>query len=240
MKKKNQRKFLVKTVVLVTAIGVLGAVAANIDNWKERSLGIMSFFADSKPAKVADYDPDRWYLVLVNDDNSVPQEYLEGLTLTELSNGERVDTRVYPYLQQMFDDARAQGIHPYVREGYRSGEDQQAIMNERVQRYLDEGHSKRRAQKMAEEYVAEPGTSEHELGIAVDINADTNHNTNDEVYLWLRKNAHKYGFILRYDLGKEELTGTSYEPWHFRYVGADAAAEMYQLDLCLEEYLNRA
>lgn len=68
-----------------------------------------------------------------------------------------------------------------------------------------------------------PGTSEHQLGIAIDINADKSKSSNDEVYTWLAANAHNYGFILRYPQGKQEITGTSYEPWHYRYVGVDAA-----------------
>lgn len=72
---------------------------------------------------------------------------------------------------------------------------------------------------MASEWVAAPGTSEHQLGIAVDINADKTKSTNDEVYTWLAEHAWEYGFILRYPKDKENVTGTGYEPWHYRYVG---------------------
>ena len=83
------------------------------------------------------------------------------------------------------------------------------------------------------------GTSEHQLGIAVDINADKSKSSNDEVYTWLAANAHNYGFILRYPQGKQEITGTSYEPWHYRYVGVDAAREIYERGICLEEYFEQ-
>lgn len=86
--------------------------------------------------------------------------------------------------------------------------------------------------------VAIPGTSEHQLGIAVDINADKAHSSNQEVYVWLADNAYKYGFILRYPLGKEKITGTAYEAWHYRYVGKEAAEEIYSKQICLEEYLS--
>ena len=76
------------------------------------------------------------------------------------------------------------------------------------------------------------------LGIALDINADTSVSTNEEVYAWLAENAYKYGFILRYPPGKEDITGIDYEPWHYRYVGIDAALEIYTQQLTLEEYLN--
>ena len=94
------------------------------------------------------------------------------------------------------------------------------------------------AEKAAKEWVAVPGTSEHQLGIAVDINADKSRSTNEEVYQWLAKNAYKYGFILRYPQGKEDVTGTDYEPWHYRYVGNGAAEEIYNGQICLEEYME--
>lgn len=91
--------------------------------------------------------------------------------------------------------------------------------------------------KMASEWVAAPGTSEHQLGIAVDINADKTKSTNDEVYTWLAEHAWEYGFILRYPKDKENVTGTGYEPWHYRYVGKEAAKEIWQEGCCLEEYV---
>ena len=72
--------------------------------------------------------------------------------------------------------------------------------------------------------------------IAVDINADKSKCSNEEVYTCLAENAYKYGFILRYPMGKQEITGTSYEPWHYRYVGEKAALEIYEQRICLEEY----
>lgn len=75
-------------------------------------------------------------------------------------------------------------------------------------------------------------------GIAVDINADKDRSTNDEVYAWLATNAHCYRFILRYPQGKEDITGTSYEPWHFRYVGIENAQIIYEKQICLEEFME--
>ena len=92
------------------------------------------------------------------------------------------------------------------------------------------------AQQMALDYVAVPGTSEHELGIAADINSQDG-NTDWNVYAWLKDNAHNYGFILRYPEGKEDITGIDYEPWHYRYVGEEAAREIYERQITLEEYL---
>lgn len=181
---------------------------------------------------------EEWNLIVVNRWNVIPEDY--SVTLTELSNGQKVDSRIYPYLQEMFDEMRAEGIYLIVREGYRTAEEQEKIFNENVQAYMNEGYSEARAERIAKEWVAVPGTSEHQLGIAVDINADKTQSTNNEVYVWLAENAHNYGFILRYPQGKEEITGTKYEPWHYRYVGREAAEEIFNNQICLEEYFGRS
>lgn len=175
-------------------------------------------------------------LTLVNADHAVPRGW--NVELTTLSNGEQVASMIYPDLQEMFDDMRAQGIYPFVRAGYRSREMQEQVLEDRIASYRSEGYSKSRARELALETVAEPGTSEHELGLAVDINADDDRSTGDEVYAWLAKNAYKYGFIQRYPEDKTEITGIDYEPWHYRYVGKSAAREIYNSGECLEEYLG--
>ena len=180
---------------------------------------------------------EEWYLIVVNRWNEIPEDYR--VELTELSNGQKVDSRIYPYLQEMFDAARKDGIYPVVREGYRTYDEQQKILDDKIKAYINEGYSQSRAERTAKEWVALPGTSEHQLGIAVDINADKSKSSNDEVYTWLAANAHNYGFILRYPQGKQEITGTSYEPWHYRYVGVDAAREIYERGICLEEYFEQ-
>lgn len=177
---------------------------------------------------------DEWNLMVVNRWNELPEDY--EVELVELFNGKEVDERIYPYLQEMFDGAREEGIYPIVREGYRTEAEQQVMFDEKVQAYRSEGYSRARAERTAKEWVALPGTSEHQLGIAVDINADKEKCSNEEVYAWLAENAHKYGFILRYPQGKVSITGISYEPWHYRYVGAEAAKEIYEQGICLEEY----
>ncbi|MBR3629294.1 MAG: M15 family metallopeptidase [Oscillospiraceae bacterium] len=180
-------------------------------------------------------EPDEsWKLTLVNRWNALPEDY--DISLLTLSNGISVDERIYPDLQAMFDDARANGLQPMVREGFRTRSDQEAIMAERIAGYEAEGYSGEEARQKAEEFVAIPGTSEHELGLAVDINS-----TSDDawgLYNWLAENAHEYGFILRYPQDKKSITGIDYEPWHYRYVGKEAAAEIHARQLTLEEYLQ--
>lgn len=177
-----------------------------------------------------------WNLILVNRDNYIPADYK--VQLTELSNGKKVDSRIYPELQEMFDDARAQGYSLFVREGYRTQEEQQQLMDEKIEAYENEGKSKSEAKKLAEQWVAIPGTSEHQLGIAVDINADTTKSSSDDVYNWLAENAHTYGFIKRYPSNKTDITGVINEPWHYRYVGKEAASKIYSQGICLEEYID--
>ncbi len=155
--------------------------------------------------------------------------------LTTLSNGTKVDSRMYPALQELYDAARAAGYKPFTREGYRTYAQQQDIMDTRIKKHLAEGYSQAGAKAQAEKYVAVPGTSEHQLGLAVDINSTDGNSW--PLYGWLQKNAYKYGFILRYPLGAEKITGYSYEAWHYRYVGKEAAAEITKKGLTLEQYL---
>lgn len=179
---------------------------------------------------------DDWRLILVNSKNAVPKDYK--IELTKLSNGIYVDLRIYPDLQQMFDDARNDGIYPVVSEGYRTYDEQQNMMNDKIDSFIYDGYSKNEAQKLAENWVAEAGKSEHELGLALDINADTSISSDEEVYNWLAENAYKYGFIMRYPPDKQYITGINYEPWHYRYVGTETAYDIYSCQITLEEYLD--
>ncbi len=181
-------------------------------------------------------DPSAWNLTLVNGSNPLPEDW--DVELTELANGECVDSRIYPELQAMFDTARDEGVYPMVASGYRSEAEQVRIMEEYIQEYLDQGYSQEEAEAEARNWVAEPGTSEHQLGLAVDINADGVNSTGYEVYDWLEEHCWEYGFIRRYPEDKTAITGVSNEPWHYRYVGVDAAREITEQGLCLEEYIE--
>lgn len=178
-----------------------------------------------------------WNLILVDRNHYIPDNYQ--VELTELSNGKKVDSRIYPELQQMFNDTRAEGLALFVREGYRTTEEQQKIMDEKINEYEKQGYSAKEAKKRAEKYVAIPDTSEHQLGLSVDINADTDKCSSEKVYQWLDENAYKYGFVKRYPEDKTDITGISNEPWHYRYVGTTVAKIMKEENLCLEEYLEK-
>ena len=178
-----------------------------------------------------------WELILVNRSNPIPKGY--DVKLTQLRNNQSVDSRIYPSLQKMFDDMRAAGLTPVISSSYRTAEKQQSLLDEKIADYQKEGHSDKEAEKLAKAWVAVPGTSEHQLGMAVDITStDRNSQNPSIIWEWLMKNSYKYGFILRYPEDKEEITNTIYEPWHYRYVGKTAAKEIYERQICLEEYLQ--
>ncbi len=181
---------------------------------------------------------DGWMQLLVNSSNVIPDGYAP-TELTELSNGQSVDKRIYPSLQSMFDDARAQGVYPVVSSGYRTAKQQQSEMDDKIQEYIDDGKSEDEARALAATYVAQVGYSEHEAGLAIDIVAKANKSDDDTVWAWMKEHCAEYGFILRYPEGKEGVTGMSYEPWHFRYVGVEAAQKIMGAGITLEEYLGQ-
>ena len=182
-----------------------------------------------------------WNLLLVNPWNWVPENYEPELTY--LRNGQAVDSRCYPELQQMIDDCRAAGFEPLICASYRTMEKQEALFEDKEANLIREGYPENEVEAEAAKVVAYPGTSEHQLGLALDIvdvsyqQLDTEQE-NTPVQQWLMKNSWKYGFVLRYPTDKSDITGIIYEPWHYRYVGKEAAAEMYENKLCLEEYLG--
>ncbi|KHD86047.1 D-Ala-D-Ala carboxypeptidase VanY [Heyndrickxia ginsengihumi] len=139
-------------------------------------------------------------------------------------------------VEKMFAAAKKDGIILYVASGYRSYDRQKVLFDAEVQH---DGSKAKAAQA-----VAIPGESEHQTGLALDITSQTENFLltekmgDDPEGIWLAKNAHKFGFILRYPKGKENITKYEYEPWHFRYVGKEAATVIYKHNWTLEEYFQ--
>jgi len=182
-----------------------------------------------------------WKLVLVNPWNKMEEGYVPGLT--QLINGYAIDSRCYSDLQEMINACKADGLSPYICSAYRTHQQQIQLYNNKVNYFLGRGYSMADARAEAGTVVAVPGTSEHQLGLALDIVDSNNHSLtsaqeNTAVQKWLMNNSWKYGFILRYPSGKSDITGIIYEPWHYRYVGSEAAQYIYENGICLEEYLN--
>lgn len=157
-------------------------------------------------------------IIIANKTYSLPEDYDPGLDEDTLSA-----------FQDMIAAASRDGLRIYLCSGYRSYKDQEIIYN---------GYAEERGTEAADEVSARPGHSEHQTGLAIDVNytefsfADTNEGQ------WLADHCAEYGFIIRFPKGKEEQTGFEYEPWHIRYVGVDIAKEIMDNGLCLEEYLG--
>lgn len=179
---------------------------------------------------------DDWKLILVNASNRIPDDY--SISLMTLKNNFQIDERIYPDLQEMFDAARREGVYPLIGSAYRTTGQQQKLLTDKINAYIAEDYSEKEANELAKKWVSAPGTSEHQIGLALDINAEKDKCTNEEVYAWLNTNSYKYGFIMRYPADKTEITGVNYEPWHYRYVGKEAAKEIYERGICLEAYLD--
>lgn len=184
---------------------------------------------------------DAELLMLVNPWNTIPDGYAP--QLCTLSDGQQIDRRCYDDLMRMLDDCRAAGNSPYICSAYRTWDKQQALFDNKIQRLENEGMDADTARVEAAKVVAVPGTSEHQLGLALDI-IDTGYTNLDEgqedtaTQQWLMAHCWDYGFILRYPNGTTDITGIIYEPWHYRYVGRTAAAQIHELGVTFEEYID--
>ncbi len=183
-----------------------------------------------------------WNLTLVNWEHPLPEDY-SAPELVQLRNNQAIDARAYPDLQNMMDAARAEGLSPLICSSFRTYEDQEQLYQDQVELELRRGYQEGEAEEQAAFWVARPGTSEHEMGLAVDI-VDTNYQILDQrqentaVQRWLMEHCWEYGFILRYPTDKSAITHIGYEPWHYRYVGKESAKAIIESGLCLEEYLG--
>ena len=182
-----------------------------------------------------------WSLILVNPWNSIPEGY--DMELSYMYDGySRVDSRCYEDLDDMIDALYAEDLVPVICSSYRTMDVQQSLFDGQIDYFVNQGMSWEDARVAAAREVAVPGTSEHQLGLAVDI-VDVNYQWLDEgqedtpVQQWLMENSWRYGFILRYPNDKTHMTGIIYEPWHYRYVGKEYAEDIYNSGLCLEEWL---
>lgn len=185
-------------------------------------------------------------VILVNPWNCVPQDYVPDLVSVGSEyavENSLVDSSCYDALITMIEDCNAVCPKVYVVSSYRTHEHQTKNYNRKVQYYMNLGYDRAAAEKEAATIIAVPGTSEHQLGLAVDI-VDTRlwalewEQENLPAQQWLMENCWKYGFILRYPKDKIDVTGIIYEPWHYRYVGKELAAELHELGLTLEEYIH--
>ena len=156
-------------------------------------------------------------VLIVNKSYSLPSDYAPGALTSECK-------AAFNEMQQMAED---EGLSIYIGSGYRSYSLQESIYN----RYVN-----RDGKATADTYSARPGHSEHQTGLAIDLNDISSSFANTDEGKWIAENCWKYGFIIRYPKGKEDITGYMYEPWHIRYVGRQAAEQIYNSGLTLEEF----
>ena len=185
--------------------------------------------ADEKAGKKIEDEKSQWYLILVNNQNAMPDDF--DIETEEVEDGYYIDTRVHDALQEMLADCREAGYSPRLISTFRTRETQQYLYD----------HTANKAD------TAVPGHSEHECGLAADIIDAGSLGWGDPLIaeqedmpaqVWLMEHCQDYGFILRYPKDKEDITEIIYEPWHYRYVGKEHAAIIMSNGLCLEEYLE--
>lgn len=214
---------------------------AGIKSLEEGEEVALSSSGESADPVDTSFDSNDWNLLLVNKQHPIPDDY--DFELGTISGSMRCDERIITPLLDMLRAARADGVNLIICSPYRDIERQTMLFTNKVDRYMGGGMSYMDAYNLASQAVTVPGSSEHQIGLAVDIITD-GYSTLDEGFgdtaagKWLAANSSDYGFILRYPSGKEEITSIEYEPWHFRYVGVDAAKVIADNDLCLEEFWN--
>ncbi len=222
--------------------GILSADWITIDGFR------YYFYADGTPAqgsviidgKKHSFASNGQEIVLVNPWNAVPAGY--EVELTTINAEHKIASIAYADYAAMMADCEAAGMQPAICSSYRTQEYQEELFRHKVESCMAEGLSEADATERAGHTVAVPGTSEHQLGLALDIVDNRNwkldeSQANMPTQQWLMENSWRYGWILRYPNEKSAVTGIIYEPWHYRYVGREVAAEIHALGICLEEYL---
>ena len=251
---------LVLIAVIVLAVFIVSALRDN-DNTESNNSNPSSQITSSNVSSDEDttsseevvsipenlpHDLDATYenLTLVNGWNPLPEDYDYEGNLTTIPKKyikgslTQIDKDIWPYLKEMLDDAKAEGIDIGVWSPYRSYATQKWLFEKQVKKQINNGVPKENAEDVAATIVARPGTSEHNTGLALDINCANHSFKETKAYEWLQENAKDYGFIMRYAEDKQEKTGVIYESWHWRFVGVKAAYEINELGMCLEEYVE--
>ncbi len=190
-------------------------------------------------ADISAFDREDWKIMLINKQHPIPEDY--EFTLATIKGSMKCDERIIPELQQMMQEAKKDGVTLVIRSPYRDYERQIYLFNRKVKGYMKKKMSYLESYRTTAQAVTIPGASEHQAGLALDITSDsystlTQGFAETQAGQWLAEHSYEYGFILRYPEGKEDITGISFEPWHFRYVGKAAAKYMYDHDLTLEEF----
>ncbi|MBS7389890.1 MAG: M15 family metallopeptidase [Oscillospiraceae bacterium] len=197
--------------------------------------------AEKEPAAIIPItDAEKWNLAIINTKYPLPDSYAPTLSNVISGSNIQLDSRVSERYAEMYAAAKLSGcvLTPY--SGYHSYALQETNYNRKVNFYVNQGISAEESNQKASAQVLPAGCSEHNAGLAMDIVSASSDFINTKEYKWLCENAYNYGFILRYPEDKTAITGMNFEPWHWRYVGTQAAKEMKEKNQCLEEYLGLA
>ena len=184
------------------------------------------------------FDKDDWRLVLINKQHSIPEDY--SFNLATITGRMQCDERILDDLADMLQAAKREGVNLDICSPYRTHDYQSGLFERKIDKYMKRGMSYMEAYQLSSQAVTLPGNSEHEVGLALDIVCDTYTELEEgfadtKAGKWLAANSYRYGFILRYPKGKEYFTGIEFEPWHFRYVGVEAATYITEQGITLEE-----
>ncbi len=220
--------------MLLSFLGYLGnkkAVRSAARTAAQAAAQVMRTPSEAEPAAQLS-DP---LLVLVNDRTPLPEDWK---VTPRMVHDEVVDLRMYDDLTAMFDAAAKEEVWFWVASGYRSVEEQEAVLGRAVEENKKQGMTADAAEKEALKTIARPGYSEHHTGLAVDLNDVSDDFEETAAFRWLSEHAAEYGFVQRYKEEKADITGIDNESWHYRYVGRKHAEKMESLDMCLEEYVE--
>ena len=255
MKQKRRLKLWVKVMIYIVVIGILSVSVFLIGEKIGRKMAERDHMETPIDSEVLVFDEeeieevevvDEPYvidpLILVNKEHRLPEEYeVELKTMYDKVN--RAAKEAYGPLNDMLAAGRAEGLAFEICSSYRDVKVQERLFQEDVDALMQQGFTYEEAYAEVEKETMPPGHSEHSTGLAFDIVSlgyqllDAGQENTAETQ-WLHEHCAEYGFILRYPKGKEEITQISYESWHYRYVGVEAATYIMEQGITLEEYLE--
>ena len=235
----STKKIFVVNMILLALTVVVFTVISLVPNDADRLRRLQESYVPSAESG----EENHWAYFLINEENPLPEGYTPELDIVQGQFA--MDARCAEYARKMIAAAENDGVKLCVVSAYRSIQKQQENLESYTQRLINEGYSPEDAKNLALMEIAEPGKSEHNAGLALDILTYDWWETHDDVtadfentkeFEWLQANAHKYGFIMRYPKEWEEITGYTYEPWHYRFVGLHYAGEIKRSGLPFEYY----
>lgn len=220
---------------------------SNLDNIKTDFYSVDEILGENEVVKTmhesekTELDKNDWRLLLINKQHPVPDDY--EFTLGTIKGNMKCDKRIIDDLLQMLQGAKKDGVNLVIISPYRDMNRQEVLFNRKIAAYMKKGMSYMVAYKITSQTVTVPGASEHQIGLALDIICDSYSSLDaefgeTEAGKWLAEHSCEYGFILRYPKGKEYITSIEYEPWHFRYVGKEAATQITEEEITLEEFVE--